>query len=357
MEKTDKDILNRYIAGECTEEEREKVIEWFVEDKYKTSLKYVVAEQFNEVLEEDDTTDKDELDLVLGKIHHHINLRSFNRSRRFSFGKVMHAFSRVAAVLFFPLLFLTGWYYFKAPVPPEGLSKAEIVAPRGARIHFTLPDGTQGWLNSESSLFYPLVFRGRTREVTLKGEGYFEVARNERKPFIVKTEQLAVRVLGTSFDLNAYPDDDVTEITLVSGKVEVLKSAGRHPVILTEMNPGDQVRVRKTDLMCQKQVVEDPGCYAAWKDGKLVFRNDPMDLVVKKLGRWYNVQFYLQEKRLKDFRYHATFQYESLDEVLKLIKLTSPVDYRIIKRKKLPDGSFSKKKIILFAKKDFKYSE
>ncbi len=358
MKKTDKEILDRYIAGECTEEEKAQVIAWFVEDKYKDTLKYPVAEQFNQILEQEETAEEEEdLANILGNVHHQINKKSFQRAKRFSFGKVMFYFTKAAAVLFFPLLLWAVLHYFRSPVPVQGAGMAEIVAPRGARIHFTLPDGTRGWLNSESSLSYPLVFRGKTREVTLEGEGYFEVAKNKKLPFVVNSEKLAVKVLGTSFNLNAYPDDDETEITLLSGTVEVLKADGRNLETLVKMKPGEQVRVRKTDYRCEKKTVNDPYGYTAWKDGKLIFRNDPMEMVVKKLGRWYNVKFYLQEENLKDFRYHATFQYESLDEVLRLIKLTSPVDYRIIKRKKLPDGSFSKKKIILFAKKDFKYPE
>ena len=165
---------------------------------------------------------------------------------------------------------------------------------------------------------------------------------------------MQVKALGTRFDVNAYRDEDEVEVTLMSGEVEISRLYGKRSVALVSLLPGEQVRVRKTDYRLRKETLEDPIYYAAWKDGKLIFRNDPMEVVVKKLGRWYNVEFLLQERNLRNYRYHATFQYESLDEVLKLIKLTSPVDYKIIKRKKLPDGTFSKKRIILFAKKDVK---
>ncbi len=357
MEKIDRDLLKRYFEGKCDKTEKEEVIQWFTEEKYSGSLKFAWAEHFNEILErEDPETDQVHLLSLSDKINNQIDIRASKRPDRFLPGRIIRSAGKVAAVLFLPLLLISGWYYLQHPPVRESSGFSEMVAPRGARIRFTLPDGSRGWLNSESTLRYPLTFKGKKRrEVVLNGEGYFEVTRNEHKPFIVKAGKMQVKVLGTKFDVNAYPDDDVVEVTLLSGKVEMLGPMGGNQVAsLTSLKSGEQVRIRKADYRFQKSKVEDAACYTAWKDGKMIFRNDPMDQVVKKLGRWYNVEFYLQEKSLNDYLYHATFQYESLDEVLKLIKLTSPVDYRIVKRKKLPDGSFTKKKIILFAKKDIK---
>ena len=354
MDKIDDQVLKKFFFGKCSEEEKQRVIQWFVKDKYKDTLKFLLvghwykSEQDNKWKE----YDMQEIRPILDKVHHKINIHANERQRHFSFRNVIHQFGRVAAILFLPLFLAAGWYVTKHRPFNNRTGFAEIVAPRGARIHFDLPDGSQGWLNSESTLKYPLAFSGKKRMVELTGEGYFEVVKNVRRPFMVKTGNIDVEVLGTKFDVNAYSDEDVVEVTLETGKVVVSGTKpGQRQSLLTEMVPGEQVHIRKADLRVEKKRVEDPVSYTAWKDGKLIFRNDPMDQVVRKLGRWYNVRFYLQERKLQDYRYHATFQYESLDEVLKLIKLTSPVDYKIIERKKLPDGSFSKKQIILFLKK------
>jgi len=353
MEKINRELLNKYFEGGCSGAERKEVIKWFTEDKYKPALKYVWAKHFHEVLEQDNIIDNQEIQPILDKIHHCLNIRSYRQSVGFSLKRLVQSVGKIAAVLFLPLLLLAGWYYMKyPPVVQNRMSMAELVVPKGARIHFVLPDSSQGWLNSESTLRYPLAFHGKNRTVFLTGEGYFEVKKHKQKPFIVKTGNMEVEALGTKFDVNAYREDEEMEVTLISGKVRIsgeMQRGDTRP--LTVLEPGQQAQIRKVDFRFHKTNVQDAEGYVAWKDGKLIFRNDPMDQVVKKLGRWYNVKFLLQERSLKDYRYHATFQYESLDEVLKLIKLTSPVDYRIVKRKKLPDGSFSKKRIILFAKK------
>ncbi len=357
MEKVEKEILERYFRGDPDEKIRQKVIEYFTDKRYYTSLKKVWADHFNEVLDREELESPD-LSSVLDKVHHELNIRANRKRKQQIHLRVLHFLMRVAAVLFVPLLAFTVWHASGHHAPVGAVTMAELVAPRGGRIQFTLPDGTHGWLNAQSTLRYPTSFRGKERKVSLSGEGYFEVAHDKRHPFIVNAEKVEVKVLGTQFDISAYPDDDVAEITLVKGKVEVYGKKDEHwKTLLSSLSPGEQIVIRKVDLKYRKQKVENPQYYAAWKEGKLIFRNDPMTEVVKKLGRWYNVEFLLQEKNLEEYRYHATFQYESLDEVLKLIKLTSPVDYRIIKRKKLPDGSFSKKKIILFAKKEFAKKE
>ena len=352
MDMIEGELLDRFEKGRCSADEKEKVISWFVEKKYDSTLKFLWAGQFNKALDRAvPEEDPKAMQSLLDRVHHKMNIRSYRQKARFSSRRLFLRIAKVAAVILFPLVLIAGWYFFKSAVHQDAAGFAELVAPRGARIHFTLSDGTQGWLNSESTLRYPLVFSGRKRIVVLEGEGYFDVFKDARHPFIVKAGKLDVKAMGTCFDVNAYTNDDVVEITLISGKIEIARGINKkHTMVLTDLIPGQQVKVRKADYRFRKISVEDPECYAAWREGKLIFRNESMDQVVKKLGRWYNVKIYLQEKNLEDYRYHATFQYESLDEVLKLIKLSSPVDYKIIKRKKLPDGRFSKKRIILYAK-------
>ncbi len=354
--KVDNNILERYFKGECSVDEKVKVKEWFLDEKYFTSLRIAVSEKYNKVLNREDIeVDKDEMQSILDMIHGRLGLKLNKRASRFSFRKVFYMIGKVAAVLFIPLLLFSGWLFIKYVDTSNNVGIAELMAPRGARIHFTLPDGTQGWLNSESTITYPIALKGRERKVNLSGEAYFEVVKNPSRPFIVNASNYEVEVLGTKFSVNAYKDDDFVQVVLLSGKVKVNKQFdGNSKKAIAELMPGEKIRINKADASFKKKKAEDPYSLIYWKDGKLALRDAPLDEVIKKLGRWYNVDFYIQDKDLIDYRYHVTLNYESLDEVLKLLKLTSPLDYKIIKRQKLPDGTFSMKKIILFAKKDIK---
>ena len=358
MKKIDYQILRRYFSQESGGKEKQQVIRWFLEDKHNDALKTAVGRQWHESEHDDKWKEYDleEIRPILDKVHHKMNIIEYERQNRNLPGKILKQLRRIAAILFLPLLLTAGWYMMKSSAINNRTGYAEMIAPRGARIHFDLPDGSRGWLNSESTLKYPMAFAGKKREVELSGEGYFEVVKDERRPFIVKTGKLDVVALGTKFDVNAYPDDEIVEVTLQAGRVVVsaIMPGQKKSSHLTELVPGEKVQIRKGDYSVKKTKVEDVECYTAWKDGQLIFRNDPMDEVVKKLGRWYNVEFYLQGEKLKDYHYHATFEYESLDEVLKLIRLTSPVNYRILERKKLPDGSFSKTRITFSIKKGVK---
>ncbi len=169
-------------------------------------------------------------------------------------------------------------------------------------------------------------------------------------PFVVKVREMEIVALGTEFNVSCYPDDETCAVTLEKGKVIVKRTTeSRELQRLAELLPGQHIIIPcKTDKVKVNEVVTDK--YTSWKEGKMVFRNDPMNEVVKRLGRLYNVEFILQGEALLDYRYRATFVDETLDEVLKLLKLSSPIDYVEQKREMLPDGSFTKKKITFFLK-------
>jgi len=258
---------------------------------------------------------------------------------------------KIAAVLLIPLLcgsiFLTLFQIernksLSAPVYNE------LYAALGTRSALKLSDGSSVWLNSGSSLKYPDRFVGKEREVFLSGEAYFEVHSDLSKPFIVHTENLSVKATGTRFCVSDYTKSKATEVTLISGKVFVNKMVNQgEEKKLAELSPGEHLEYNKNSMnltIIQRDTYE----YIAWKDGKLVFRNEPLSIVVEKISQLYNVDIELQGSVLKDYRYRATFQDESLTEILKLLKLSAPIDYIEQKRNPLPDGSFPKKKVIIY---------
>jgi len=206
-------------------------------------------------------------------------------------------------------------------------------------------------LNHSSTLKYPAMFLGDSRTVELTGEGYFEVAHNPKIPFIVKAGEIQVLAHGTTFNILAYPDERKIETSLINGSVELQRlNTDRTIVNLLKMKPSDLATYNSIDKEIITRSIEDERYYS-WKDGKLIFKKEPMGEVVKKLGRWFNVDIQIKDPELLELTYTATFVHETLPQVMELITLVSPVSYSISNREEISDGTFTKRKVILSYRK------
>lgn len=191
--------------------------------------------------------------------------------------------------------------------------------PRGAEYALALSDGTRIWLNADSRVRYPNRFVGREREVYLEGEAYFEVARDSSRPFVVRTSATEVRVLGTVFNLQAYPEEQ-QRTTLVAGSVAV--RSGNRGVVLRPgeqaVEEGGRISVRKVDV----------ACHTAWLKHQFVFVNTPLEEVLGDLERWYDVEVFVANPSLRDLRFTATFsRYEPLNDILDALALTTHIAF------------------------------
>jgi ferric-dicitrate binding protein FerR (iron transport regulator) len=218
----------------------------------------------------------------------------------------------------------------------------EIKAPTWTRVQFSLPDGTTGWLNSNSSVKYYGNFNA-DRQVSLIGEAYFNVFKDKKRPFVVNTPEINVKALGTRFNIASYKNENNVEVVLEEGKLifnnkETSKSY--------TMKPNDLVVYDKTQKDFSTEVVY-PQKYFSWIDGKLEFRNDALDAIVRKLERWYDIDVEINGNFSQDQRLRATFVDESLEEVLYLIRRTLPINYRIENGNLKPDETYTKKKVII----------
>lgn len=166
---------------------------------------------------------------------------------------------------------------------------ATLTTPRGGQYQITLPDGTKVWLNAASSLRYPVVFNAGERKVELTGEGYFEVAHDEQHPFIVESKSQSVQVLGTSFNINAYADENVVTTTLVNGSVKLSHSRSSREQLL---QPGEQAVLRGKTY--QVQSVE-AGDFTSWKNGLIVLNDADLSTIIRQIERWYDVEFIMPE--------------------------------------------------------------
>ena len=157
-----------------------------------------------------------------------------------------------------------------------------IQTPVGGKFQLNLADGSKVWLNSASSLRFPVFFAGNTREVELKGEAYFEVSKNEDKKFSVRSGNQTVEVLGTHFNINAYSDEPSITTTLIEGAVRVIELNSKKSQIL---RPGEQSKVDREIRIHRK----DTQAEVAWKDGYFYFENASIETVMRQLGRWYGI--------------------------------------------------------------------
>jgi len=260
-------------------------------------------------------------------------------------------FQRAAAVLLLAVLFSSAYiYYYNA----TGFSDRnenpmivqEISTIFGMRSKFQLSDGTLVNLNSGSKLIFPNEFNGKTRKVELIGEAFFDVAPNPAKPFIVKTSEINVKVLGTAFDLQAYPGTNKISATLVHGKIVLEREFAGISKQLAELKPSDRAVFKTDGKVINISAEEDIDKFIAWKDGKLVFFNDPIENVAEKLGNWYNVTVKINNNELKRYRFTATFTDEPIEQVLDLLSKSSPLKYQIKKANRLADNSYSTREII-----------
>lgn len=199
-----------------------------------------------------------------------------------------------------------------------------LSVPRCCEYHLVLSDGTEVWMNSDSELRFPVDFVGKERRVFLKGEAYFQVAKNVEKPFRVETAAMQVEALGTGFDVNAYSEDGKSMATLVEGSVRVSDLSSQQQCILV---PGKQARLQDGVLSSEEVNVND---VTGWKEGRFVFNNMQMEEIARQLERWYDVKIDFQDVMVKYYRFTGVMKrYNQLSQLIELIEETTDVKFQV----------------------------
>ena len=353
-----KDLFIKYLQGSCTEEEFDQILFWIKEGSQSISGKEIIQEIWEEFEPEAGPVERIKYNRILDKIHHQINIdqnpTQLSISKASSPKRILTIITRAAAILLLPVLGLL--FYTNISNKDQyaaNLNELEVEAPAGSRMHIELGDGTKVWLNHGSRLKYPYRFDGGIRKVFLTGEAYFEVAHNAKVPFIVGTNRLDVKATGTAFNVSAYTNDDAVETTLVEGKIILYERKSNNEI--KALTPGECL---KFDAKKNSYSLETGNTlkYTAWKDGLLVFKNDNVKDIAKKLAMWYNIDVEIYNQKTIEYPFTATFSDETLQQVLELLSLATPVSYQLTLSEKLPDGSFSKQKVLIGLKtKDIKH--
>lgn len=233
---------------------------------------------------------------------------------------------KYAAAIF--IIVLLSMNLYRLTAPQNGTTNT-IEVPRGQRVALTLCDGTHVWLNSDSKLIYPSNFGSNKREVTLEGEGYFEVTKDQKHPFVVHNPNLDVKVLGTKFNVKAYHDENTT-VFLKEGKVEVSDPNRNRKMIL---HPNDKVLYSLNDGFKLKTNASSEES-ESWRQGELSFIEEPLEAIIKALERRYDVQITVHPPALNNKYFTCRFKQDvTLVEVLNLLKDTREFTYKIVNKK------------------------
>ena len=263
--------------------------------------------------------------------------RSYSDRRRESVNPVVSGTKRIimrtlrvaaAVAIIFTGGALAGYFVLKPAIDREkeltmlSESKCTMVVPPGSKTEITLPDGTQAWLNSAGTLTYDAMFNRKERVVYLKGEAYFEVSKDQLRPFIVKTNSVSVEALGTKFNVKAYPDDDYVVATLLEGSIRVSS-----PTQSAMVAPNEKLKFSKSDGQFTKIALADADRNISWIAGQLSFERERLEDIAKMLERMYSIQILFSSENLKDIRFSGTLKNNNLENVLQVISLVSPVSY------------------------------
>jgi transmembrane sensor len=240
-------------------------------------------------------------------------------------------FLKVAAIIALPIIALGIWQFSRENTEKqmvEPLVWQEKINPHGRRSQFMLPDGSRVNLNAGSILKFPEQFSDSIREVYLEGEAFFEVVKNPEKPFIVKTSQIQARVLGTSFNVRAYPNEKIEQVALATGKIQVdnIVKTGETLLLL----PNELAQFDEQNQSMNKGKF-DKNKLLAWKDGILEFDKANLEDVLPVLERWYGVHFEILTTKTIQGKFTGRFEKQSLDVVLRVLSETSNFHYKIEK--------------------------
>jgi len=356
------ELIAKYLSGEADPEEVREIIRWKKSSPENESM-FRQSEDVWRLAHDQQKYIPVDRERTWNKIQKRI-------SRQYSLSIMLRVAGIAASVAL--VLGLALPYLFSSDHKKVISDQPQIISlyvPGGVCSKTVLPDSTVVWLNASSSLNYPSYFTGDTRTVELVGEAFFDVARDESKPFIIQSGNIRVNVLGTSFNFKHYKGDTHAVLAVETGTVTLSTGTSK----TTNLKAGQFAKVNNRTLQTQvfdvipavsvkkedSTVTAMPGMvekethnnqFSVWRNYVLVFRDEPFNNILNELARRYNVEFEIQDKELTDYVYTATFNDMSLEDILKLLKTSSPIDYTIKSLTSNTSNAYEKRKVTVFRK-------
>lgn len=312
----DDQLLIKYLIKKCTPEEINHVNHWALSDKANTNWLFEM-ERIWSLKDEVRFSERREIEAAYNQFISAIEKK--NKQKKIWYHLKWSQY--VAAILLVCLLAINTYVFYEKDRPY--LNTIEV--PAGQRVCLTLSDGTKVWLNSQSKFTYPSRFSRIDRKVNLEGEGFFEVVHNENKPFVVQSSWMDIKVLGTKFNIKAYPNER-TYITLHEGQVEACTHDKEHTI---RMNPREQIIYSPSQGLSFIQNV-NIHITNRWINGELVFVNQTLEEIMCTLERKFGVIITIQDKELANeiFNCH-TFPEATIEQILSLLQETRRLTYKI----------------------------
>ncbi|WP_025764906.1 FecR family protein [Dyadobacter tibetensis] len=321
--------IAKYLSGESTEEEERALRIWMQESKDNLQLFKEIEQNWS------DKKRKESPELLIRGKNRVFEKIANDKREKGSAGynpkwKIRAKyFGQLAAAL---IICAIGFYWYASDERTHAeMVRAKVVENIGPPREVVLPDGSRVWLNAASNIRYPETFLSDTREIYLEGEAFFEVQRDEERPFIVHTEGISTRVLGTSFNIRAYPEQADIEVTVASGKVSVADSTG----VIGELIKDQQIAYQKSSGRSTRQLVANQQMQQ-WKNGQLIFDSEPFGDVAQILARRFQVEITFQNIDIKRCPVTARFDgQESLEQILYMLCLVSESEHEFKSEKRV----------------------
>ncbi|MDR1624654.1 MAG: DUF4974 domain-containing protein [Tannerellaceae bacterium] len=312
-------ILLAYIKGLASEDEKSIVEDWLKEDEEHEKELLQIARIYHARHTYERIMARNPLPALT-------NVRRTIRKKKQNIwiGRAITSAACIAGVI----ILSTILSYQKENAIDAAPQLITVKSNSGMRINFTLPDGTEVYLNSGSTLSYPIPYDKNERRVSLTGEGFFNVTHNEKQPFMVNVlnNKLNVHVLGTKFNIQAYEEDSIIQTTLLSGSINLsINNNGRTQHI--QMQPSDKAVYDLSTGRMQINKV-NPLYETAWIESKLIFKDTPIPDVLKRLSHFYNVKFEVVNPVINSYRFTGTFQNRQLSQILDYLKISSNIDFK-----------------------------
>lgn len=325
-----RDLLAKYLCNEASPVEKSEVEAWLdqsVENREE-------LEQNRKMLDTIDTFySKERFDSVgaFKNVKAKMDPSEMKIIHRNPFRKeVIKRFYKYAAVIIFAVFIASAGFYIGLKNHSAEVFSEIISTPNQVINEFTLPDGSVVALNSNSKLVFPKQFKGDTREVTIEGEAFFDVKPNPEKPFIINAGNARVKVVGTSFNVSAYPETETVEVVVKTGKVQVISKSANELSAGAQiyLTPGEKGTLLNKNSNPQKSENTDPN-YLAWKTHDLVFAEVPLNEVFKCLEKTYHVNIEVLEPELNNLKLNAQFDKKPIDFILNVVSLTFNLDLSV----------------------------
>lgn len=323
-----KDLILKFCKGNYSKDEFQRIKAFFQDKELTDSLEEHLQSHWDEC-DYSSVGDEAEFERILNHVLQVVNVepKTLLKIEQSTFAeRFFIGFSRVAAVLLIPLL-VSLFFIFHHNQPDTTLFADNVVkVSRGVVSHLHLPDGTQVWLNSGSRLTYGDTFNKENRNVTLEGEAYFEVTKNPEKPFIVHGKEMAVKVLGTKFDVKSYNEDAAVVVTLLEGSVHLsdVRNQSSTPLLL---KPDERATfIKENNKLIVNKVNAQNAC--EWIHGNLIFDDEELGQIVRCLEREYNITIKVHDREINQLHFYGKFRNtQPIEEILNIMTANQKFHY------------------------------